>query len=205
MKNTVKYYNYKKIKQKHIKLTAFWQISLENLATEITTQHRNIFKFNQEFHSTDIANPQQPFAGISRCPIRGNKNQNVNENQASLQQPVNQENQLIIALPMRPVQAHAVVKILTQMQQFMKQSQCQPISADMCVTLPQHHFDKSNLSSARNHWTSFEIYIAFKQEKSSISTVQKYIHTSTYRYCMELIWTHYNWYTRHGQCKRKIP
>ena len=75
---------------------------------------------------------------------------------------------------MKPSQAHAgdppLVQILTQIIQLMQQPQHQPTSAGKCLMIPQSHSDATSLTSARNHWASFEIYVVFQMRQGSTST-----------------------------------
>ena len=57
------------------------------------------------------------------------------------------------------------------MQQLMQRLVHQPTSADKCVMLPQHHFVGYNPpSKTKNHWASFEKYVAFHLNQGSINT-----------------------------------
>ena len=55
-----------------------------------------------------------------------------------------------------------------KIQKLTQRPEYQPTSADKCVMLPQHLFDVSNPSAARNHWASFEKYLTFQRRYGSI-------------------------------------
>ena len=67
-----------------------------------------------------------------------------------------------------------MVQILTQMQQLTERPHRQPSSADTCVPLPQQHFNGSNPSIARNHWTAFEKPVAFQTRQGIINIFNEF-------------------------------